>query len=319
MKIMFNKILLVTLFLMYNPYATKAMEILDIIRSNSIHIPLIDAICQNNISDSLFLLKMGPNKKILNMGLMVVSSKGYAEMVSLLINHGADVNYKNKAGAFPLVCSVESGQNECLVLLLKANANIDSIYKKTGFTALINAIELGKKECVQSLLDFGANVNLTENVFNVTALSVAILHNNIPCVLMLLDAGAKILDVDLIFNKYTPLMYAAKRGQLRICEILVEKMLQTPTKSQLERIYFFLWTMKMIGKNLELNGKPGINRNILVIFKTPLLKIISQENSNDPNSRVFKEIHKINRQDIKNHLFRKYRQTTEESNKCSIQ
>ena len=48
--------------------------------------------------------------------------RGHADIVRLLLDHGADVNVKNKAGSTPLAIAVEKGRKAIAELLRRHGA-----------------------------------------------------------------------------------------------------------------------------------------------------------------------------------------------------
>ena len=82
-----------------------------------------------------------------------------SRIVQLLIDSGADPNYKYKRGVRPLHMAARYGQAKCIDVLAKSGANID-VCDINGETPLFRAANLGHKEAVGILLKIGANPNL---------------------------------------------------------------------------------------------------------------------------------------------------------------
>ena len=59
--------------------------------------------------------------------LHVAARKGYCEIITLLLDAGADINLKNEdMGATPLMIAVDAGQPEAVISLLKRGADLHS-------------------------------------------------------------------------------------------------------------------------------------------------------------------------------------------------
>lgn len=80
--------------------------------------------------------------------------------ITLLINKGADVNFKAN-GYFPLVISSQYGYLDYVKLLIDNNANINEI-NHLGKSSLIIATESNKLEVVKYLVENNANINLCD-------------------------------------------------------------------------------------------------------------------------------------------------------------
>jgi len=118
------------------------------------------------------------------------ASAGQADILSLLIQHGADVNYRNTTGG-----------------------------DGTGETPLFVASRNARLEAGQFLLNHGADIE-ARNGYNNTALIYAILWGNIECAQMLLERGA-LIDVR-GYNGWTPLHYAAMENKVQFARFLLE-------------------------------------------------------------------------------------------------
>jgi uncharacterized protein YecT (DUF1311 family) len=85
-----------------------------------------------------------------------VALKGPPEMVSLLLDHGVDINARNPVGDTALMAVVASGQRDRVQLLLDHGADVNT-QGKIGRTALHVAVEAGDTDMVRLLLDHGAD------------------------------------------------------------------------------------------------------------------------------------------------------------------
>ena len=82
------------------------------------------------------------------------------EHVQLLLEAGADTEFTNAWGRNAIFLAAWEGQAEVMALLVKHGADVDAAAKHDGYSALHKASELGHVEVVRTLLDAGAEVNL---------------------------------------------------------------------------------------------------------------------------------------------------------------
>lgn len=87
------------------------------------------------------------------------AATGNGEIVSLLLQHGADPNIVTRNGETPLLIASYQGNPGVVHLLLSAGARVDARESRYGFTALTTAAKEGHVEVVRLLLEAGADVN----------------------------------------------------------------------------------------------------------------------------------------------------------------
>jgi ankyrin repeat protein len=183
------------------------------------------------------------------------------ETVQLLIRTGAKVDASTRYGVTPLYLACVNGNTAMIDALLRAGANPNSA-NPGGETALMTAARTGKVDAVKLLLDRGATVNARESVREQTALMWAVLENHPAVVKLLLANGADIngqtkVDIPDGINgipaatsgdigahgpgiyrpravptpsgAMTPLLFAAREGNLEMARILID------AKADLER------------------------------------------------------------------------------------
>ncbi|MCJ1430169.1 Ankyrin-2 [Sticta canariensis] len=149
-------------------------------------------------------------------GLVIAAREGHIEIVKLLLNTGADINFENEHGNTALHLAVEENHLEIVKLLLNAEADVG--IKKLRKTALRIAAQKGHLEIVKLLLAAGADFDL-QGVHRDTALHSAAIEGHLEIVKLLLAAGA---DFDIQDNNgHTALHSAAFRGHLEIVKLLL--------------------------------------------------------------------------------------------------
>jgi ankyrin repeat protein len=133
--------------------------------------------------------------------LRIAAREGQAEIVELLLNKGANINDRSRAGATALIFAIENEHKDVIDVLLKHNADItislqtNGIYHTkfnvvAGDMPLDVEIKLGRKDIVQILPDNNADINIQANGWN--ALRIAAREGQAEIVELLLHKGADI-------------------------------------------------------------------------------------------------------------------------------
>ncbi len=100
----------------------------------------------------------------------------YLYFMNILIANGAEVNTKNSGGETVLQYAAIRGKTEAVKLLLEAGANIDAKDDEFGSTALHNAARFGNKDAAELLIARGADINAKDKQGH-TPLCVAVNHD----------------------------------------------------------------------------------------------------------------------------------------------
>ncbi len=170
------------------------------------------------------------------------------ETADLLIRAGANASAANREGITPMQLAAINGNAPMIEKLIKAGANPNAALSKFGDTALMLAARTGKVDGVKVLLDHGAQVNAIETWGGTTALMWAVSERHLDTVKMLIAQGAAVnarsyfvpsahgrgfegstpeppkpnhaVD-ELAGGWLTPLMFAAREGDLEIARVLI--------------------------------------------------------------------------------------------------
>ncbi|XP_058085924.1 E3 ubiquitin-protein ligase XBAT33-like [Magnolia sinica] len=229
---------------------------------------LVSAARDGDLVEARMLLHFNPSLArystfgALNSPLHFASAKGHNEIVSLLLENGADVNTRNYCGQTALMQACRYGHWEVVQTLLLFRSNVTRADYLSGRTALHFAAVNGHVRCIRlvvadflpsapyeviaSEVDGDSDDGLSRQRFDhsalskfvskaadggITALHMAALNGYSDCVQLLLDIHANVSAVtfrygtsmDLIGAGSTPLHYAACGGNLKCCQILLAR------------------------------------------------------------------------------------------------
>lgn len=151
--------------------------------------------------------------------LMVAAQKGYTSIVSLLIEHNADVNYSNASGKNSMMMACFGGHLKVAHQLFEHGASVDT-RDKGGSCCIHWAVDGGKTGCIQWLLDNGINVDVEDDSGCSPLIRLASMNGSVDVARILVENGADVNKVDK-FRK-SSLMAAAVNGNLALVELLVE-------------------------------------------------------------------------------------------------
>ncbi|MCZ2808354.1 MAG: ankyrin repeat domain-containing protein [Candidatus Bathyarchaeota archaeon] len=148
--------------------------------------------------------------------LRMATINGHAEVVRVLLAHGANVNARDEKGATPLFWAANRGNAEVMELLLDKGAEIEA-QTQEEFTPLTMAASNGHIKVVRVLLAHGANAN-AQNKFGATPLIMAAMNGHSEVVGLLVEKGA---DVNAqMQGGSTALQLAEQNRHLKVVELL---------------------------------------------------------------------------------------------------
>ena len=128
----------------------------------------------------------------------VAALVGHANMLSLLVEHGADLEGRNLADMTPLHFASSYGNVEAARCLLDHGANINA-QDRDGWTPLYWAVENNKIQSVRFLLERGAIVNVPD-YSGVTPSQLAVEHAEQEVVELLSKYGTKSVEQSLVVD-----------------------------------------------------------------------------------------------------------------------
>jgi hypothetical protein len=194
-----------------------------------------------------------------------------------------------------LLDAVLFGEQERAEELIAAGANVN-ITNQYGNTPLHLVCHKWQNEIIaQKLIVAGADVNATGQYDWTPLLLVSKYWKNEAIFQQFIAAGA---DVNAKHWGRTPLHYVCKKWQdKKVAAQLADLMLRTPNANQSKKLVLFLYHLKQI----------GIPRDIIrSYFKEPLLRVIAQENAENPESLFRTQIDQLDNTDMKQYLLKKY-------------
>ncbi len=150
--------------------------------------------------------------------LLQATERGFSKIAQLLIDYGANVNFRDKKLGFtPLHKAVVAGSREVVEVLLRCGAEID-IKDFDGQPPLFLAVCKGQLEIVSELLKKGADVTVKDKK-GFTPLYIAVENGHAEIVDELCKCGA---DVNVESQtEQTPLLCACSKGFGDIVKILL--------------------------------------------------------------------------------------------------
>jgi ankyrin repeat protein len=190
---------------------------------------LIDAVRAGNVARVGILLDSGadPNKRSSYNGPLHDAARiGSAEITTILIRAGADVELSGFGGVRPLHSAAMAGQAKVVSILLKSGAKVDS-RDNTGRTPLLSFMSghTADVSTVIALLEAGADPNLLDGPVPYHPLDYAAMHGRADVAELLIAFGADMNAKDNLYGG-TPLHYAiwyAPRGHLEVAQLLIDR------------------------------------------------------------------------------------------------
>ncbi|KAF7530955.1 hypothetical protein G7054_g9349 [Neopestalotiopsis clavispora] len=153
--------------------------------------------------------------------LHLAAVQGRDDIVTCLLDSGADGRHQDEDYCTPLLLAASMGQTEVVDALLRTASNHEKETRnQDGRTAASMAAYKGQSSSLKSLLDKGVDIETTDND-RWTPLSLAAGAGRSYIVELLLDRGARITAVD--DDGWTALHWAAYKGHNDVAQSLLER------------------------------------------------------------------------------------------------
>ncbi|CAC5358040.1 unnamed protein product [Mytilus coruscus] len=142
--------------------------------------------------------------------------KGYEDVVTLLLKHGASINHCNENGLTPFHLACSNGNKNIVELVIKAGAIVKK-YNETGHLPLLLACYDGHNDIALVLLANGAEVN-EKDENDRTSLHTATEDGNVELIKILMEHDA---DLNIPMNNgMTPIYIACRKNRLEAVKML---------------------------------------------------------------------------------------------------
>ena len=198
---------------------------------------------QGDLKTAKLLMKVGAKVNHRNFrdqdSLLLAARNGHLRVTKLLIENGAEINanhfHISEIGGTALMGAARNGHLNVVQYLLSqgADAQITSLVRSE--TALMMATQTNQNTVSEFLLGYPMPIN-TQNREGNTALHFATKHQNLVITSQLIAQGAKCI---LNQQQISPLMIAARAGNVELTRLLVEAGCDVNTKDANGRNAFF--------------------------------------------------------------------------------
>lgn len=152
-----------------------------------------------------------------NFFLFDAADLGCAALVRELVEKGAAVGARDRAGNAPFLLAARKGHVDVMDYLVERGAELDTV-NRDGSSALLLAVVDKRRRALRRLLELGLDPNRA-NRRGLTPLIAAAYNGDARAVAALLEAGAEPTALDA--SGKGALVYAAGRGFVRVVEALL--------------------------------------------------------------------------------------------------
>ncbi|KAI1047931.1 hypothetical protein LB505_013226 [Fusarium chuoi] len=144
---------------------------------------------------------------------------GSAELVKMLIRHGADLSIADANGLTCLHEAVSRGSEDIVKILVESNVYL-SPQDKNGFTPLHLAAAQGHLECYKYLLEKGADATIRDRLGGNAIHYACYSAGHAELLRFVLQNGPDSLATDHVFKVGSPLMLVAWNGDIDMAKVL---------------------------------------------------------------------------------------------------
>jgi len=155
----------------------------------------------------------------------------HVEVVTALMEGGANPDIGDQAGKTPLEHAAENNMVEMTAMLLEAGADVNK-RDLVGGNAVLWAAGLGSPETLKLVVDAGGEIEV-KDINGLTPLTWAAQTGKSASMQILIEAGADVNSVDAL-NGESVLMRAARSGKIESVELLFASGVDTSAKTRLD-------------------------------------------------------------------------------------
>ncbi|BAY77232.1 ankyrin [Nostoc linckia NIES-25] len=123
--------------------------------------------------------------------LMLAASKGYKNIVQVLVAHQANLQARDCFGRDALCLACINGNLEVVQILIQAGVNINQ-HDSEGDTPLLMALKNGHIELAKFLIESGADVNAKNNEHHTPLMEAVQKQEHLELIPMLIESGADV-------------------------------------------------------------------------------------------------------------------------------
>ena len=157
--------------------------------------------------------------------LMIAAARGQMKLVTFLIEHGANLDRRDKDDQTALHHAVQCFDPiscEILSYLIENGAEVNAFTRRDNCTPLMLACKYGHLNAVTSLIEHGAKVNLQDAIGNTAVHYALSCSNGSPEVLSRLMRDRVAVNSACTRDNGTPLMIACQYGHMNAVSVLIE-------------------------------------------------------------------------------------------------
>ncbi|XP_028407753.1 ankyrin repeat and EF-hand domain-containing protein 1-like [Dendronephthya gigantea] len=181
------------------------------------------AACKNNDNMISFLLDMGANPNVVNQQgqtpVVKAAEYGHIQCLQILADAGSDMTARDKEGKGILFYCLTSTKRHltAMKIALEHGANVNNV-SNDGEPLIVKAAEDGLEEFLEELLHAGGDPNSKHLKTSFSALHAAAASGSVECARSILEAGA---DGDALDGKNTHAVHlATEKGHYEVIRVL---------------------------------------------------------------------------------------------------
>jgi ankyrin repeat protein len=149
----------------------------------------------------------------------IACKNGHTECLSLLINHGAQLDEANNEGITPAYTACCNGHTECLSLLINHGAQLNKA-SNTGHTPAYMACQNGHVKILHLLIQHGADLSLADR-HGTSPSHIASAFGRVKMLALIMKVNADLINYR-DNQGCTPLLYVRQFGHDDAAEWLIE-------------------------------------------------------------------------------------------------